>query len=113
MSCDVASCAAPRGDPGPGADALLSGDRGGTGRSSDRSSGGDASGRCGGGDRDGLGAPPVRLRFAARTTYPREAVFSICDLLSRAEATLTRLGASSDAAELAAAFEVLEAGLAS
>ncbi len=44
--------------------------------------------------------------------YPKEDVFSLCDALSRAERALIRAGLRHDAALVAAAFDLLEAGLA-
>lgn len=69
-----------------------------------------------GGDRGGgvPGSPvdPTPLRIPDRAFYSKDDVFGLCDALARAERALIRVGERDEAAQLAAAFDVLESGLA-
>ncbi len=55
---------------------------------------------------------PEPARFAGPVSYDKGEVFEICAALALAEAVLTRLGRTAEAARLAAAFEVAEGRLA-
>lgn len=76
--------------------------------------GGGAGARDGDGDLYGadVTGAPAPLRLPAGAFYVKDDVFGICDALARAEAALRRLGASDEAAGVARAFELVEAGLA-
>ncbi|MDA8310051.1 MAG: hypothetical protein M0Z46_05470 [Actinomycetota bacterium] len=66
-----------------------------------------------GGRRPGrLLVPAAPLRIPARVFYSKHDVFGLCDALARAERALSRAGEPEEAARLAAAFDLLEAGLA-
>ncbi len=71
--------------------------------------------RSRGGDRGrpvtGVPAGPEPLRVPARAWYAKDDVFGLCDTLARAERALRRAGEVDEAAQLAAAFDVLESGL--
>jgi hypothetical protein len=54
---------------------------------------------------------PSPLRFPSRAAYTKGDVFGLCDVLARAEQVLIRLGEHEEAARVAAAFDLLEAGL--
>lgn len=56
--------------------------------------------------------PPTRLRIPARAVYEKDDVFCLCDTLARAERTLIRAGEAEEAARVAVAFDLLEAGFA-
>jgi hypothetical protein len=83
--------------PGPGPQCLL------------------AAAGAGGGERGGRAArlPLVAapLRFPAWAAYSKVDVFDLCDVLAQAERALIRVGEREEAARVAAAFELLEAGL--
>lgn len=70
------------------------------------------------GDRGGCRRPsrmpvrPARLRIRARAVYSKEDVFGLCDILARAERALRGAGEPEEAALVAAAFDLVEAGLA-
>jgi len=55
---------------------------------------------------------PVRLRIRARASYAKADVFGLCDTLARAEQALRRAGQLHEAAQVAAAFDLVESGLA-
>jgi hypothetical protein len=59
-----------------------------------------------------LRVPAAPLAFPARVFYSKDEVFSLCDALARAEAVMIRAGQPEEAARVAAAFELLEGGLA-
>jgi hypothetical protein len=66
-----------------------------------------------GGRRDGrLRGRPAPLRIPATAFYTKDEVFGLCDALARAERALIVSGAPDEASRVAAAFEVLESGLA-
>jgi len=56
---------------------------------------------------------PIPLRIASSVRYAKDEVFEICGALASAEAALRRLGLSHEAARVAEAFQVAEAGLTS
>ena len=89
--------------PGPRAGHLVAAARHGGGR---------GDGRSGGRGVGGLHPRPAPLRIPARATYSKDAVFELCEVLARAERALIRSGEPDEAVRVAAAFEVLEAGLA-
>ncbi len=83
--------------PGPGAEQLVAGSRpgdGGRGRRAARMPG-----------------RPARLRIPPWVVYAKDDVFGLCDVLDRAGRVLTAAGQPDEAARVAAAFELLEAGL--
>lgn len=51
------------------------------------------------------------LRVTPWVSYAKGDVFEVCDVLAGAEAVLAGIGADALAARVAAAFEVMEAGL--
>jgi hypothetical protein len=60
--------------------------------------------------RVSVGVAP--LRIPAWVLYSKGDVFGLCDTLARAERVLIGAGETEEAARVAAAFDVLEAGLA-
>ena len=65
-----------------------------------------------GGCAGGLPAPLAPLRIPPWVLYEKEGVFDVCDTLARAESALIRAGEHEEAARVADAFTLLEAGLA-
>lgn len=75
-----------------------------------------ADARAGGSGRSRRGArmpvPAAPLRIPAWACYAKDEVFDLCDALARAERVLIEAGRVDEAARVAIAFDVLEAGLA-